>query len=166
MKSKWHKKIADEGGIAALEFAIVFPFFLTMILFLFEFAYQQILMNLVERYAMQATIIARTAKDPSKVKNTIESLLAQKIPKWMYSGKGSKPEIVATYGDTLQEVMLSPNSGFGDTTKKGVGQTVCLKIGVKSGVFFGWLPKSIAPVNERTIVNCYVNWDVNWEYEN
>lgn len=163
MKSRWLKKIADERGIAALEFAIVFPFFLTMILFLFEFAYQQVLMNLVERYAMQATVIARTAEDPSQVKTTIENLFKKNIPKWMYSGNASgEPDIVAIYGDTLEETMKSPKLGYGDSATKGKGQTVCLSVSVKNGSFFGWLPEKISPRNSRTIVNCYVNWDVDW----
>ena len=162
MKSKWLEDIVEERGVAALEFAVVFPFFWIMILFMFEFAYQQVLMNLVERYAMQATVVARTAEDPSQVPTIIENLFKDNIPKWMYSGSESgEPDIVANYGDTLEEAMNSPTSGFG-----GKGQTVCLRISVRNGSLFGWDKLLSAfgavPRNSREIFNCYVNWDVNW----
>jgi len=172
VKMKWVQKLLDDKGVTALEFAIVFPFFLMMLFFLFEFAYQQIYMNLVERWAMQATLIARTAEVPSNVTEAyMRDWLTKRIPKVLYAGNSSKKvDLQAYYGDTLEEaIQLSEERrGFGnpDPDIQGKGQTVCLRISVKTGLVLGsltsWFEDTLSARMSRTIVNCYVNWDVNY----
>ena len=169
MKTAWLHKISDSKGIAALEFAIVFPFFLIMMLFLLEFAYQQVFITLVERWAVQATVVARTAEDPSKVTEaSMRNLLTARLPKWMYAGNASKKvDLQAFYGDTLEETIQfsGERRGFGNPEIKGKGQTVCMIISVKTGFILGsvtaWLEDIMSPRIHRSIVNCYVNWDVD-----
>lgn len=150
MKTTWLKRLSDERGVTALEFAVVFPFFLMILLFLIEFARQQIVMTLVERTAVQATVYARMAEDRSTLGDEIRDLF-DVLPSWIYDNNPSNLTIEAVYGDNLTEVMSSPLEGYGSK-----GQTVCLRISTTAGII-GWLPENMSPRSARTIESCFTN---------
>ena len=147
----WLKKIQEDRGVTALEFAIVFPFFVFLLFFLIEYARQQIIMTWVERIAVHATFIARGTEDPSTLTDESIRGLFDQIPAWMYKDNDSDNlKINVVCGDNLEQVIKAPASGFG---KKG--QTVCLRVSLTSGMIT-WLATDKSPIT-RTIETCYVN---------
>ena len=151
----------DDSGVTALEFAVVFPLFLFTFFFLFKFSLLMILMNRIDRVAIQASYVARSADNPSAVTvGDIETMLADSIPDWIYVGSGTKKaEVEVRCGDNLQIVKNATPSSDASAGMGSSGQTVCLKVSVHTEIL-GFIPVEYAsPTISRSIVNCYVNWD-------
>ena len=147
---RWLAKIREERGVAAVEAAIVLPIFLMFFFYLVNYACVLLVTNLVDRYAVAACYIARTASDRTAIQSVLESKLESSVPRWLRTGGYS---IQAWSGDTLNDIPPISGSPNGFGTDK---QTVRLKISVTTKFPTLFSVGSIFEI-PRTVVLYYVN---------
>ncbi len=148
MKYRFLNWLRDCRGIAALEAALVLPFFLIFALFLMEFALQQIGINLIDRWTVQASYIARTATNRTSL--NLQGSLESSIPSWLRPGT---PTVSARACGSLEVAINDPESCSNNLGTDG--QTVRLEVVAQAGSL-PWIGGRIFGATRR-IVHYYVN---------